>query len=158
MLAAVLHDFDELALEQVPRPRATEIGTVVVRIKSCGICATDYKAIKGIRKNVNFPFIPGHEPSGIVAEVGIGVTHFKVGDQVICQPSGYCGFCRHCRTGDSHYCDRAFTTGAIARMTCGQGLLPNTCSPRRRVSSTSPETCLLMQPASQSHSLVPGKA
>jgi L-iditol 2-dehydrogenase len=111
MLAAVLHDFDDLRLEHVPRPQAQAPGTVVVQIKACGICATDYKAIKGIRRNVTFPFIPGHEPSGIVAEVGPGVTRFKVGDEVICQPSGYCGLCADCRTGNTHYCQDAFTTG-----------------------------------------------
>ena len=104
MLAAVLHDFDKLELEEVPRPVPSEIGTVLVRIKSCGICATDFKAIKGIRRNVRFPFIPGHEPSGVVAAVGPGVTHFQVGDEVICQPSGYCGFCKYCREGNTHYC------------------------------------------------------
>ena len=84
---------------------------MVVRIKACGICATDVKAIKGIRRNVTFPFIPGHEPSGLVARVESGVTHFKEGDAVICQPSGYCGYCRHCRVGNTHYCEHAFTTG-----------------------------------------------
>lgn len=111
MLAAVLHDFNDLRLEEVTRPVPTKPGTVVVRIKSCGFCATDYKAIKGIRRNVTFPFIPGHEPSGIVAEVGPGVVHFKPGDEVICQPSGYCGYCKHCREGNTHYCETAFTTG-----------------------------------------------
>ncbi len=111
MLAAVLCDFNDLRVEQVPIPRAVDYGDVIVRIKSCGICATDYKAIKGIRRNVSFPFIPGHEPSGIVAEVGPGVVHFKPGDEVIVMPSGYCGHCRHCRAGNTHYCDHAFTTG-----------------------------------------------
>ena len=111
MLAAVLHDFNELILEEVPRPHARNFGEVVVQIKSCGFCATDYKAIKGIRRNVKFPFIPGHEPSGIVVEIGPGVVHFKEGDEVICQPSGYCGFCKNCRDGNSHYCEHAFTTG-----------------------------------------------
>ena len=111
MLAAVLHDFNQLILEEVPHPEARNIGDVVVKIKSCGFCATDYKAIKGIRRNVKFPFIPGHEPSGVVVEVGPGVVHFKEGDEVICQPSGYCGFCKHCRTGNTHYCEHAFTTG-----------------------------------------------
>jgi len=111
MLAAVLHDFNDLRLEDVPRPVAREPGTVVVRIRSCGFCASDYKAITGTRRNVRFPFIPGHEPSGVVAEVGPGVTHVAVGDEVICQPSGFCGFCRHCRVGNTHYCERAFTTG-----------------------------------------------
>ncbi|MCE9613045.1 MAG: alcohol dehydrogenase catalytic domain-containing protein [Lentisphaerae bacterium] len=111
MLAAVLKDFNKLDLEQVPRPSPARPGEVLVRIKSCGFCQTDYKAIKGIRRNVAFPFIPGHEPSGVVAEVGPGMQHFKVGDEVICQPSGYCGFCAHCRVGNTHYCDHAFTTG-----------------------------------------------
>jgi L-iditol 2-dehydrogenase len=110
MLAAVLHDFGHLVLEDVPIPEP-EVGQVVVRIRSCGICATDYKAILGIRRNVTFPFVPGHEPSGVVARVGPGVVHFREGDEVICQPSGYCGFCKHCRVGNTHYCEHAFTTG-----------------------------------------------
>ncbi|TVR46744.1 MAG: hypothetical protein EA425_16830 [Puniceicoccaceae bacterium] len=111
MLASVLHDFNDLRLEQVPVPQPTEAGSVLVRIRSCGFCATDFKAIKGIRRNVTFPFIPGHEPAGVVAAVGPGVRHFSVGDEVICQPSGYCGYCQHCRVGNTHYCEHAFTTG-----------------------------------------------
>jgi threonine dehydrogenase-like Zn-dependent dehydrogenase len=111
MCAAVLRDFNRLELDEVPVPRAEKVGEVVVRIKSCGICATDFKAIKGIRRNVKFPIIVGHEPSGIVAEAGLGVSHFKAGDEVIVQPLGHCGFCRHCRAGNTHYCESAFVTG-----------------------------------------------
>jgi len=111
MLAAVLHDFNDMRLEQILIPQPKNAGEVLVRIKSCGFCATDYKAIRGIRRNVNFPFIPGHEPSGIIAEVGPGVTRFAVGDEVICQPIGYCGYCKYCRVGNTHYCQDAFTTG-----------------------------------------------
>jgi len=110
MLAAVLKDFNDLVLQDVPVPEPG-MGEVVVRIKSCGFCATDYKAIKGIRRNMAFPFTAGHEPSGVVAAVGPGVGHFKEGDAVICQPSGFCGLCRNCRLGNTHYCDHAFTTG-----------------------------------------------
>jgi len=110
MLAAVLKDFNNLVLEEVPTPTPGP-GEVLVRIKSCGFCATDYKAIKGIRRNVTFPLIPGHEPSGVIAAVGPGVTHFKEGDEVICQPSGYCGVCEACRMGNTHYCEHAYTTG-----------------------------------------------
>ena len=111
MLAAVLHDFDDLRLEEVPIPEAGNPGEVVVRIKSCGVCATDYKAIKGIRRNITFPCIVGHEPSGIVSEIGPGVTHVKVGDEVIVQPLGHCGFCTACRLGQTHYCENAFVLG-----------------------------------------------
>ena len=110
MLAAVLKDFNKLVLEDIPIPEP-DAGEVVVRIKACGFCATDYKAIKGIRKNVGFPFIPGHEPSGIVAGTGAHVKKFKEGDEVIIQPSGFCGTCKYCRVGNTHYCENAFTTG-----------------------------------------------
>ena len=142
MLAAVLHDFGRMELQEVPRPEARETGTVIVQIKSCGICASDYKAIMGIRKNVRFPFIPGHEPSGVVAEVGPGVTHFKVGDEVICQPSGFCGFCKHCRVGNTHYCEHAFTTGGDGPDDVWPGAFAEYMLTR--------ETCLFHKPASLS--------
>ncbi len=110
MRAAVLRDFNQLVLEDMPTPEPAT-GEVVVRIRSCGFCATDYKAIKGIRRNVSFPFVPGHEPAGVVAAVGTGVKGFREGDEVVCQPSGYCGVCSHCRVGNTHYCEHAWTTG-----------------------------------------------
>ncbi len=110
MLAAVLKDFERLVLEEVPTPRPGD-GEVLVRIKSCGFCQTDYKAIKGIRRNVEFPLIPGHEPAGIVEAVGAHVQNVKEGDEVIIQPSGFCGLCPNCRVGMTHYCEQAYTTG-----------------------------------------------
>ena len=110
MLAAVLKDYDRLVLEEIPTPEPGP-GQVAVRIQSCGFCATDFKAIKGIRRNVRFPLVPGHEPAGIVAAVGAGVTHVREGDAVILQPSGFCGLCHYCRLGLTHYCEHAYTTG-----------------------------------------------
>src|ERR1041385_9026531 len=110
MLAAVLHDFNKLALEEIPTPEPGA-GEVLVRIRSCGFCATDFKAIKGIRRNVKFPLVPGHEPAGVVAAAGAGVTNVREGDEVIVQPSGYCGLCHCCRLGLTHYCENAYTTG-----------------------------------------------
>jgi NADPH2:quinone reductase len=110
MLAAVLKGFNQLELEDLPTPEPGP-GEVLVRIKSCGFCATDYKAIKGIRRNVTFPLIPGHEPAGIIAGVGPSVTNVKEGDEVLLQPSGFCGLCRNCRLGLTHYCEHAYTTG-----------------------------------------------
>ena len=92
MLAAVLEDFDRLELKEVPDPEPGP-GEVVVAVRSCGICATDYKAIRGIRRNVTFPFIAGHEVAGVVAAVGPHVTRFREGDEVAVQPSGFCGLC-----------------------------------------------------------------
>jgi len=110
MLAAVLKDFNQLELADVPMPKAG-MDEVVIKVRACGICATDYKAIKGIRRNIRFPFIAGHEPSGVVTEVGSAVTAYKPGDEVVIAPSGFCGVCPHCRVGNTHYCRNAFTTG-----------------------------------------------
>src|ERR1051325_2485610 len=65
MIAAVLKDFDRLELDEIPTP-VPGPGQVLVKIRACGFCATDYKAIKGIRRNVSFPLVPGHEPAGVV--------------------------------------------------------------------------------------------
>ena len=78
MLAAVLKDFNQLVLEEVARPHPGP-GEVLVRIKACGFCATDFKAITGIRRNVKFPLIPGHEPAGTVEEIGAHTPQFKPG-------------------------------------------------------------------------------
>jgi threonine dehydrogenase-like Zn-dependent dehydrogenase len=128
-------------LEDVPTPEPS-MGEVVVRIKSCGFCATDYKAIKGIRRNVEFPFTPGHEPAGVVAAVGAGVRHFKEGDEVICQPSGACGACLNCRLGNSHYCEHAFTTGGDGPVDVWPGAFAEYMLTR--------ESCLFHKPASLS--------
>src|SRR5690242_732597 len=98
MLAAVLRDYGRLELEEAPTPDPGP-REVLVRIRSCGFCATDFKAIRGIRRNFRFPLIPGHEPAGVVAAVGREVSEFGDGDEVIIQPSGYCGVCGHCRLG-----------------------------------------------------------
>ena len=110
MLAAILRGVDQFQIEECPIPEPGP-GEVLVEVRACGFCATDFKAIRGKRCNVSFPLIPGHEPSGVVAAVGSGVSHVKEGDAVIVQPSGFCGLCEPCRMGATHYCDRAYTTG-----------------------------------------------
>lgn len=110
MLAAVLEAPQRLVLKEVPTP-VPGPGQVLVRVRSCGICQTDYKAIMGIRTNVRFPTVPGHEPAGVVAAIGEGVRGFREGDEVIVQPSGFCGICDNCRTGRTHYCEKAYVTG-----------------------------------------------
>ena len=110
MLAAVLREFGKMSLEDVPAPEAG-FNEVVVKVKACGICQTDYKAFAGKRDNVVFPKILGHEPAGIIAKVGPGVKDFREGDEVIVQPAGFCGMCRPCRSGMQHCCQNRFTIG-----------------------------------------------
>jgi L-iditol 2-dehydrogenase len=110
MKAAVLHEFGKMVIEDVPTPTPGP-NEVVVRIKACGLCATDHKAYTGKRDNVAFPKILGHEPAGVIAKVGVGVTEFREGDEAIVQPAGFCGFCEFCRSGKQHCCVKRFTIG-----------------------------------------------
>lgn len=79
-------------------------GEVLVRIVASGVCHTDAISRAG-DMGVTFPAILGHEGSGVVEQVGEGVTNVAVGDMVIIGwPS--CGECRNCLDGQPRYCLR----------------------------------------------------
>lgn len=82
-------------------------GEVLIEVAACGVCHTDLHVIKG---EVAFPTpaVLGHEVSGIVREVGEGVTHVKPGDRVACSFIMPCGTCRHCDEGLEDICENFF--------------------------------------------------
>ena len=100
----VLHEFDQpLRLEEVEAPR---IGAqeVLVKIKACGVCASDIKMVRGIVPNVTLPHILGHQPAGDVLEIGPGVKGFSPGDRVCVYVFVTCGECFYCRMGQENNC------------------------------------------------------
>jgi len=78
-------------------------GEAVVAIKACGVCHTDLHYREG-GINDDFPFLLGHEASGIVESVGEGVTDVAPGDFVILNWRAVCGQCRSCLRGKPHIC------------------------------------------------------
>jgi threonine dehydrogenase-like Zn-dependent dehydrogenase len=110
VLAAVLEAVGKMPLREVPKPEAGP-GEVVVRVKACGICQTDYLAYTGGRTNWTPGLIVGHEISGVIDQVGPGVASCAEGDEVVASPAGFCGLCRWCRTGLQHYCSDGFVIG-----------------------------------------------
>jgi S-(hydroxymethyl)glutathione dehydrogenase / alcohol dehydrogenase len=82
-------------------PRA---GEVLVRIKACGVCHSDYHLVTGATKHP-LPVVPGHEGAGIVEAVGDGVTHIKPGDHVVLNWAPNCGRCFYCLRGKPNLCD-----------------------------------------------------
>jgi len=103
MKAAVLEDFNRIAIREVPTPKPRST-VVLLRVKACGICLTDYKAYRGYRRNVKFPCVLGHEFAGIVEAVGDNVRFFRTNDEVIVSPVSNCGVCEDCRSGFAQYC------------------------------------------------------
>lgn len=110
MLAAVLEAVGQMPLWEVPKPEPGP-GEVVVRVRACGICQTDYLAYTGGRTNWTPGLIVGHEISGVIDQLGPGVASCAEGDEVVVSPAGFCGLCRWCRTGLQHYCSDGFVIG-----------------------------------------------
>lgn len=80
------------------------VGEVHVKFVAAGLCHSDLHLIDGDIVP-RFPIVAGHEGSGIVEEVGPGVTRVKPGDHVVCSFIPACGRCRYCATGRSNMCD-----------------------------------------------------
>ena len=105
MKAAVYHGVHDLRVEEVP-VRELKDNEVKIQVKYCGVCGTDMHIFNGDGGSfeVHPPLIPGHEFSGVVAEVGAKVTSVKVGDRVSGDPNDMCGECYFCKNGMQHFC------------------------------------------------------
>jgi S-(hydroxymethyl)mycothiol dehydrogenase len=93
-------------------------GEAVVRVQACGVCHTDLHYRDG-GINDDFPFLLGHEASGVVDAVGSGVTDVAPGDFVVLNWRAVCGHCRACLRGEPWYCFA--THNAAQRMTLTDG-------------------------------------
>jgi len=82
---------------------APKVGELLVKIVASGVCHTDEVAQQQIIP-VPLPAVFGHEGSGIVEEVGIGVQDFKKGDHVAIS-FGFCGHCENCLSAHPHACE-----------------------------------------------------
>ncbi|NKE09177.1 MULTISPECIES: S-(hydroxymethyl)mycothiol dehydrogenase [Kocuria] len=93
-------------------------GEALVDVLTCGVCQTDHHyQVGGVSDD--FPFLLGHEATGVVSAVGDGVTEVAVGDRVILNWRAVCGECRACRRGEPWYCFA--THNATQKMTLKDG-------------------------------------
>ncbi|GAA2049983.1 S-(hydroxymethyl)mycothiol dehydrogenase [Catenulispora yoronensis] len=105
----------EIVTVNVPDPGP---GEAVVKVLTCGVCHTDLHYREG-GINDAFPFLLGHEASGIVEAVGPGVTEVEPGDFVVLNWRAVCGQCRACKRGEPWYCFA--THNAKQKMTLEDG-------------------------------------
>lgn len=106
MKTAVMLGIGKIGFEErdIPTPKDNE---VLVKLEYVGICGSDlhyYESGAIGDYVVEPPFVLGHEPGGIVVEVGKDVKHLKVGDKVALEPGKTCGHCEFCRTGRYNLC------------------------------------------------------
>jgi S-(hydroxymethyl)glutathione dehydrogenase/alcohol dehydrogenase len=90
--------------------RDIRAGEVLVRLEYAAVCITDVYASGGSTRSVP-PFVTGHAATGIVHEVGPGVTTLEVGDRVSITGTTECGVCDFCRKGSPGACAEVFEQG-----------------------------------------------
>jgi (R,R)-butanediol dehydrogenase / meso-butanediol dehydrogenase / diacetyl reductase len=115
MKAAVYHGPNKVEVADVPEPAPTE-GTVKVKVGFNGICGTDlheyYAGPIFVPTEPHpltgraLPLTIGHEFSGVITDVGAGVTGYAAGDRVAIEPIYRCGQCGPCRVGTYNICQR----------------------------------------------------
>lgn len=102
MKAAVLYADNDLRYEEYPTPKAGA-GEVRVRVMASGICGSDIPRV--LHGGAHFyPIVLGHEFSGIIDQVGEGVTGLSAGDTVTGAPLVPCMKCSDCQSGDFSLC------------------------------------------------------
>ena len=102
MRANVFRGVNKFQIEEVEKPH-TGVGEAVIRVTLTTICGTDLHIVRG-----EYPVKPGlvigHEPVGVIEELGPGVTGYEVGDRVLVGAITPCGQCRACPSGQLSQC------------------------------------------------------
>src|SRR3989454_12456947 len=123
MKGAVFRGDRKIVGHNFPEPTAGP-GEVVIEMKACGMCGSDLKfyrsppgaaqAALGLGGNAG-PFIAGHEPCGVVAARGPGVSEREapIGQRVMDHHYSGCGVCKHCRVGWSQLCKAGITVYGV---------------------------------------------
>lgn len=111
MRANVFHAPNEIRVEEVARPHAGP-GEAVIKITLTTICGTDLHILRG-----EYPVKPGlvigHEPVGLIEELGEGLNGYKIGDRVLVGAITPCGQCRACLSGQWSQCGHGHGCEAI---------------------------------------------
>lgn len=104
MRAVVFHGTNDIRLEHVPKPKPAA-GEALIRVTLTTICGTDLHIVRGEYPVAN-GLIIGHEPVGVIEELGAGVNGYAVGERVIVGAITPCGQCFACLGGHLSQCGR----------------------------------------------------
>lgn len=106
MKAVTYQGMHNVQVTEEEDPKILKKDDIIVRITSTAICGSDLHLYQG---SIPLPqgYIIGHEPMGIVEEVGPGVTNIKKGDRVVIPFTVACGHCQYCSSGLVSQCDHS---------------------------------------------------
>jgi len=111
MKAVTYQGMKNVVVKEVPDPKIEKPDDMIVKITTTAICGSDLHLIHGMIPNLQENYVIGHEPMGIVEEVGPGVTKLKKGDRVIIPFTIACGECFYCKNHLESQCDQSNENG-----------------------------------------------
>jgi L-iditol 2-dehydrogenase len=103
MKAAFVKGPSTISIENADEPRL-DPGAILVKMQSCGICGSDVEKVFGKYGKQSMRL--GHEPAGIILEVGSNVADFKKGDRVFTHHHVPCYSCHYCKHGNETMCPK----------------------------------------------------
>jgi len=110
MKALTWHGRRDVRVDEVPDPRIEHPTDAIVKITSTAICGSDLHLYEIFGPFIDSGDILGHEPMGVVVEVGSAVTNLAVGDRVVVPFNISCGHCFMCRRGLQSQCETTQVT------------------------------------------------
>jgi len=119
MKALCWHGTGDVRIDTVPDPKIEDPRDAIIKITASAICGSDLHLLNGYMPTMKSGDILGHEPMGIVAEVGSAVRNLKVGDRVVVPFTISCGACFFCKKGLFSCCDTSNPNAEIARKAMG---------------------------------------
>ncbi|WP_145137644.1 zinc-dependent alcohol dehydrogenase [Paenibacillus sp. Y412MC10] len=111
MKAVTYQGVKNVVVKDVPDPKIQKPDDMIVKLTSTAICGSDLHLIHGMIPNLQEDYVIGHEPMGIVEEVGPEVTKLKKGDRVIIPFNIACGECFYCKNHLESQCDNSNDNG-----------------------------------------------
>lgn len=107
MKKAALSSLTTFSMIEADIPNIESGNDVLLKVSTAGICGSDIHYFQSGRignQIINYPFTPGHEFTGTIADIGSTVKELKPGDRVAIDPAISCGHCDQCRANRSHTC------------------------------------------------------
>jgi threonine dehydrogenase-like Zn-dependent dehydrogenase len=105
MKAVAWHGKRDVRVDNVPDPTIQEPTDAIIRVTTTNICGSDLHLYEVLGPFIEEGYVLGHEPMGIVEEVGPEVTHIRPGDRVVIPFNVSCGHCWMCDQGLQSQCE-----------------------------------------------------
>jgi threonine dehydrogenase-like Zn-dependent dehydrogenase len=120
MKALCWHGKSDVRVDSVPDPKIIDPTDAIIKITATAICGSDLHLFDGFMPTMEAGDILGHEPMGVVVEVGAGVKKLRPGDRVVVPFTISCGSCFFCNKGLYSCCDTSNPNAEMARKVMGQ--------------------------------------